>query len=119
VTVITFDDILVESSRAESIPNGYKNLTWSEAGFTNAISNTKSGYRNGLVSGQFVGMTYDRQPLTITSDRLFILKLFWATAAWNDNLTLAITGSSGGKPHPAFTSYSATHVVLDDWALEL
>ncbi|CAF1552599.1 unnamed protein product [Didymodactylos carnosus] len=152
--------VIVAAARKNSLQLGsliYYKTGRSPSDYENYGCCTKSGYRNGLVSGQFVGMTYDRQSMTITSERLFTLKSLWATAAWNDNLTLAITGSlsfgllnqkyiktvviqatektfvefddweginhllfnsSGGKPHPAFTSHSATHVVLDDLAIE-
>jgi hypothetical protein len=54
-TLITFDDIPEQSSTSGFIPNGYKNLNWTNAEYINVSTTPNtSGYRKAVRSSPFV-----------------------------------------------------------------
>ena len=82
-----------------AIPSGYSGLNWQNMytlnGTTYAGGN--SGYYNGRVSGDMVAYNGFANPAAILEGTSpFTLNSGWFTAAWNDGLTLDMTGYVGG-----------------------
>lgn len=57
-----------------------------------------SGYSAALTSGQYIGLNKDNLQLSmiINAASSFTLKSMIVASAWNNNLTLEITGKRGG-----------------------
>jgi hypothetical protein len=102
-TLITFDDLSNPSEPAgDTIANGYAGLNWSNFVVLNAtnypiVSGNASGYPAGIVSPNNVAVNNFGNAATFSSPSgTFNLLSFYATAAWNDDMTLTITGLRGG-----------------------
>src|SRR5450759_5191388 len=97
--VFTFDD-LSASATGTWIPNGYAGLNWSNFAVVNAPAYTilvgPNGYQNGLVSGTNVAFNSGGTE-AITSGGVFTFNSAYFTAAWNDGLTISLTGYNGGS----------------------
>lgn len=100
--VITFDDL---TGTGGAVANGYDGLNWNNFGYLNvpdflaensAYSN--SGYANGLISTPNVGYNESGNPASFSADGdgPFTLNSLYLSAAWNDNLSVQITGSLSG-----------------------
>lgn len=76
-----------------SITNGYGGLSWNNFSALDTSSYTASGYVNGTVSGNMVAYNAYGQPASITSLTAFTLNSAFFTGAWNNGLTIHVTGS--------------------------
>lgn len=87
-------ETLLDFENGGSIPAGYGNFTWTGASELNgATYNPMSGYHVVTCSGSYVIYTSG----TITMQKIpagttFTMNTFLATAAWQDNLNLTMTG---------------------------
>jgi len=90
--IITFDD-LSDSGGGTLISTTYKGLSWTNFYVLNTSSyGTPSGYLNAVVSKDNVAFNGFGAPAVITSPTAFDLKGGWFTAAWNNGLTVQVTG---------------------------
>jgi hypothetical protein len=94
--VITFDSLTATVS--SPVPNGYEDFNWSNFDYLTSTPGELSGYPNGTISSPNVGFNGLGDPASFTSvgDTPFTLTSLFLTAAWNDGLNVAITGSLGG-----------------------
>ncbi|CAF1338195.1 unnamed protein product, partial [Didymodactylos carnosus] len=97
--VITFDDVPNSSlNYTISIPNGYKNLNWTNGLVLNTTARPDyrlTGFYTALKSGQFVGYNVDHKPLTIHSSatgQTFNVSSFTIAATLVNNTQLTIVG---------------------------
>jgi hypothetical protein len=84
------------------IQNGYGGLNWSNFGWVNRAYVTAnygpSGYANGTVSGPNVAYNESGDPASITSpSSSFGLVSGYFTGAWNNGLSVTVTGKKGGS----------------------
>lgn len=94
-TVLTFDDLL----DLEAIPGGYGGLNW--IGFYTLDGPAfGAGYANGTVSPSMVAFNGDGEfaAVTVASDSLFDFNGAYLTAAWQNGLSIEVTGFQGGIP---------------------
>lgn len=89
-------------SSMSSVPNGYGGLNWSNFSVNSPTST--SGYLNGIVSGTSVAYNSFANPASISSSTAFTLNNAFFTGAWNNGLTIHVTGSG-------VTNYSTDIVV--------
>jgi len=91
-TLVTFDDL---PNNFVPIPNCYNNINWGNGYYLNrySVGNT-SGYYTATVSGNNSLYNWGGLPMSMTSatGRLFILNSVIVAAAWDDNLSLTVTG---------------------------
>ncbi len=98
-TLITFDDIPNQSSTSGVIPNGYKNLNWTNAEYIN-VSTTpnNSDYRKAVRSLPFVmrKLIGGNIQFTATDGRPFSWTSFYLTSVVPDkhNITIISDGST-------------------------
>ena len=92
--LISFDDLADQTI----VPNGYQGLDWSNFRVTNGSQYVTSGYQNGVVSGENLVFNRFADPASLTSDRSFLLKSAYLTAAWNNGLSVTVTGYRNGDP---------------------
>ena len=79
------------------IPNGYSGLNWQNMYTLNGTTYGPSGYQNGRVSGDMVAYNGFGDPSAVLlGTSPFTLNSGWFTAAWQDQLTLDMTGYVGG-----------------------
>lgn len=96
-TTLTFDDLgLADGS--ETFISSYGGFTWDNAGALNTTgyAYNPSGYQVGAVSGSGVGFSFDSSTLSFSSATPFTFNSIWLTAAWNDGLSVTLTGSLAG-----------------------
>lgn len=101
--VLTFDDLPEHIYNRGTVPNGYGGLNWQNFGYVNPELQAqeiepilRSGYLYGKVSGENVGYNSGGEPAIVTSGSLFNFTGAYLTGAWRNNLTIAVTGFSGG-----------------------
>ena len=87
-TTLTFD----EFSNGDFIPNGYGGLNWVNFGATDTRAGVPSGYRNGVISSYNTLFNRVGAPADFSSQTPFTFNSAYLTAAWNNGLTLAVTG---------------------------
>lgn len=89
-TVITFDDL----TSAGAVPNGYKNIVWTNAYADAPGSANTNGYYTGTVSSPYSIFNPFGSPMTMTTSNgsLFTLYSLAVAAAWYDNLQLEVDG---------------------------
>ncbi len=86
------------------ITSNYGGLSWDNFSvFNTAFANT-NGYVNGVVSGNNVAYNRFANPASISSSTAFTLNSAYFTGAWNDGLTIRVTGTG-------ITNYSTDIVV--------
>lgn len=91
---ITFEDATCHDC---GIPPGYHGLNWANFYFANTAVLPPSGYVNGVVSGTWVAFNANGTPADLLQGSSpFTLNSGYFTAAWNDGLTLNVTGYVGG-----------------------
>jgi hypothetical protein len=101
--LITFDNIPGAGRFQQSLPNGFSGFQWVNADYMNVSYHEQingwSGYSAALSSGQYVGLNKDGQMLAmiINAASSFTLKSMIVASAWNDNLTLEISGKRDGS----------------------
>jgi hypothetical protein len=94
-STLTFDDI--SGAEIGTIPNGYGGLQWNLMGYTDGGARfSSSGYENGTVSGDYVAFNEFASVGTV-SGGLFDFTSAYLTAAWNDGLTIVVTGLLSGS----------------------
>ena len=92
---ITFDDFHLRPGQSLDFSNPYDGLNWTNFGVYAPPSTTPSGYLNGIVSGSNIAADKNAGPASIFSPTLFTLDSFDLTSAWNDGLSVAVTGLNG------------------------
>ncbi len=93
--LITFDNL-----GEGQIPNGYAGLDWNNFYSLNATTyfDNPSGYQNGLVSSPNVAYDAFGAPASFNvAAGTLTLTSFDLTAAWNDGLSVTVTGSLLGS----------------------
>jgi hypothetical protein len=96
-TVITFDDLLLNTPTASFISDGYQGLVWSNFVAENAILYTAhhglTGYYYGLVSGSNNAFDAFGDPAEIDSPGSnFNFLSVYLTGAWESNLNIEVQG---------------------------
>lgn len=89
---LTFDDIA--SNPIGFIPNGYGELNWNTFAYLNpdAYGLSGTGYNNGVVSGDYVAFSSLAHIASHDDDECFDFTGAYFTAAWNNGLTIEVTG---------------------------
>lgn len=109
-TILTFDDIPINTGNGSFLTNSYSGLSWSNFAIANAILftqvNGSNGFYNGMVSvSNVVGNAFGA-PAEIDSLTNFNFISTYLTGAWNSNLNIEVRGFGGGA-----MLYSTTVVV--------
>jgi hypothetical protein len=94
--VLTFDDL---TGLGGPMPSGYGGLDWNLYWIDVAnYYNNPSGYQNGMVSPSTALANIYTTPITssISSVDPFTFNGAYLTAAWNDGMSITVTGSLGG-----------------------
>ncbi len=96
-TTLTFDDLGLANG-SETLLFSYGGFTWNNAGALNTTGfyGNPSGYPAGAVSGSGVGFSIMAETLSFSSATPFTFNSVWLTGAWNDGLSVSITGSLAG-----------------------
>ncbi len=100
MTLVTFDDIPNQSSTSGIIPNGYKNLNWTNVEYINASTiPTNSGYVKGVRTQPFVmyNPTGDNVTITTSNGTRFSFDSLYLTSAWRDSLNVTIKTIRAGS----------------------
>ena len=76
------------------MPNGYRDITWTNA-YTYTVSSNRSGYYTGIVSPPNIIYNGGANPLTMetSTGQFFNLYSAMTAAAWNNNLQLTVVGN--------------------------
>jgi len=88
-TLLTFDTGIGNFS---PVPNGYGGLNWSNFYGYSKFNRGASGYKNGMVSPDFVVFKPNANPASISSSTDFQLASGYLTGAWNDGMTVTVKG---------------------------
>jgi hypothetical protein len=88
-TTITFDDL---SNQIVPVPVGYEGLAWTNFFTLDGTDFAPSGYQNGVVSPKNVALNAGGNAASFSSATPFTLEDFYITAAWNDLMTVTVTG---------------------------
>lgn len=99
---IMFDDL--SPSPTLEIPSPYAGLDWSSGFYVMdtalfSAQNGPNGYSNGVVSGSNVAFNAYANPVSFWDPNpagTFILNSAYFTAAWDDNLSITVSGYGGG-----------------------
>ena len=103
--VLTFDELSVVNG-STPIPNGYGGLNWENMYCENSsLVSIDSGYQHGTVSGTNVAYNAFGTAASV-SDGTFTFNGAYLTSAFNDGLSITVTGLLSGNP-----IYSQTVVV--------
>jgi hypothetical protein len=88
-SLITFDD----QTAYAAVPNGYKNLLWTNA-YVYTYSTNTSGYYTAIVSHPNIIYNGGANPMTTQTATGLFFNLYYlaVAAAWYDNLLLNIVG---------------------------
>ena len=94
---VTFDD-LGTSYNGTSIPGSYAGLNWNNFDYLTATvySPDPSGYQHGMVSSPNVAFNGFGNSASFSSASTFTFNSAYFTGAWNDGLTINVTGSYNG-----------------------
>ena len=94
---ITFDDVPDAAGQESQIDTVYDGFTFDSFYRLDVTSFPMSGYQNAVVSGTNVGFNGDgRRAVAVSAATPFSLTSGYFTAAWNDGLTVDVTGKLGG-----------------------
>lgn len=97
---IDFEDLGLPAgpSSIAWVRNGYHGLNWSNfaALNTDGYDGNPSGYQVGAVSGTHVAFNSGASPASFWAATPFVFESVYLTAAWNDSLSVTITGSRNG-----------------------
>ncbi|CAF1027283.1 unnamed protein product [Adineta steineri] len=100
--LITFDNVSGAGRYSQPLPNGFSGFQWVNANYMNVSYHEEingwSGFSTVLSSGKYIGWNKDGQKLSmiINAAPSFTLKSMMLASAWNDNLTLEISGKGLG-----------------------
>lgn len=94
---VTFDDL--QSEGVLKIPSGYAGLGWSNFVMTHQKFYEPEGYRNGVLSGEFLAYNGSGHPASISRDEPFdfLGGYFGASTLRAEGETLVITGWKGDQ----------------------
>jgi hypothetical protein len=97
-TTLTFEDINLAPGSERLMPAGYGGLAWVNTGVldVNGYAFNPSGYEAGLVSGTQLGFSNGGAPMSFSAASPFTFNSVYVTAAWNDGLSVVVTGSLNG-----------------------
>jgi len=95
--LVTFEDVTPDSF--DVIPDGYHGLVWSNLWVIDPQADDNelppaNGYRNGLVSGRYVGYNAFGNPAEIFG-ACFDFTSAWLTGAWYNDLQVQVDGYLG------------------------
>ncbi|QYO78328.1 hypothetical protein [Devosia salina] len=95
---ITFDDL--QSEGVLKIPSGYGGLGWDNFVMTHRKFYDPEGYRNGVMSGEFLAYNGSGHPAAISSSKPFnfVGGYFGASSLEAEGETLLITAFKGDQP---------------------
>jgi hypothetical protein len=104
---LTFDDVTSTVSPSVLIPNGYGGFDWNDFAVQHRDGSAipSSGYRTGVVSGDYAAFNTFGDPATISGNP-FTFNSVYLTAAWNTGLNILVEGLVGNS-----VVYSQTVVV--------
>ena len=89
--VITFDDITLRD-KFEAVANGYHGFNWDNFYVTKGSDAPGTGYESGVVSTPNVAFNWYANPASFSSTSAFTLNSGYFAGAWNDGLTIHVTG---------------------------
>jgi len=97
-TILTFDDI---TEGAGAPVSSYGGLTWNNVSviyaYTEIFGILDHGYKNGVVSGDYVAFNNYGETANVTNDgELFDFNGAYLTAAWNNGLNITVVGKLEG-----------------------
>jgi hypothetical protein len=94
-TIVTFDDL--QSEGVLKIPSGYNGVNWDNFVMTHRKFYEPEGYRNGVMSGEFLAYNGSGHPASISSTEPFdfIGGYFGVSSLDAEGETLSITGWQG------------------------
>jgi len=94
---ITFDDLSVPAAFDSYvvISSGYQGFDWSNFGAFYGPGTPDSGLNAGVVSSPNVAFDFTGGPASLSSDTPFTFTSGYFTAAWNDDLSVLVTGKNG------------------------
>ncbi|CAF2932380.1 unnamed protein product [Rotaria sp. Silwood2] len=97
-TRVTFDDIPGQASTSGVVPNGYKNLNWTNVSYLNTSTMPTSGYQTVATSLPFIGYNPGGATVAITTANgtRFAFNSVVVSSAWRDNLIWFIYGFRAG-----------------------
>ena len=94
---VTFDDV-PGAAIGLPIPNGYRELTWYNMSIVDNSDWQPSGYKNGIVSGNWVAYNACAGDANVSLDgNTFDFVGGYFTAAWRNGLTIDVTGYLAGE----------------------
>lgn len=101
-TVITFDDIPLNTGTGAFLPSNYQGLVWSNFGVGNGILNpNKSPFTNGFYYGVFslsnVAYNAFGDPSEIVSGTNFNFLSAYLTGGWRSNQSIEVQGFLGNS----------------------
>ena len=100
-TVVTFDDLPLNTGTGSFVPSTYQGLVWSNFGDLNAVLYTSvhgsNGYYNGMVTASNVALNAFGAPAEIDSPTNFNFLTAYLTGAFNSNLNIQVEGLRGGS----------------------
>jgi hypothetical protein len=101
-SIITFDDIALNTTSSSNIPNDYQGLVWSNFSTVNSILNTNeygiSGFSYGMISASNVAYNGFGRPAEIDSSGAnFDFLSVYLTGGWNSNLNVEVEGFRNGS----------------------
>ncbi len=98
-TLVTFDELPLNTGSASFLQNNYQGLVWSNFGVVNAILYTSlhgvSGTYYGMASASNVAFNAVGNPAEIDSATNFNFLGAYLTGTWNSNLNIEVQGFSG------------------------
>lgn len=106
-TLVTFDDIPSQSGNAGVVPNGYKNLNWTNVEYVNGSSMAAfSGYEYGVNSPPYVAHNPNQGMVIIrtANGTRFSFDSVVVTSGWRDSLSWTLQLGRAGVTYsaPAF-----------------
>ncbi|NNJ27386.1 hypothetical protein [Alienimonas chondri] len=93
--VLTFDDVTEESWTR--IPDGYGGLNWTDLNVLRPQSERRTGYTNGVVSGDYVAYNPFSAVASASAGSYFTFQGAYLTAAWNYRLNITVDGYRDGE----------------------
>jgi hypothetical protein len=102
-TTITFDDI-TNPGTGTALASGYSGFTWTNffAGTASAFGPV-TGYSNGVVSTPNIAFNGFGNSASLSSASTFTFNSAYFNAAWNNGLSVTVTGLLSGTPVDSFT----------------
>lgn len=98
MTRVTFDDIPSQSATSGVVPNGYKNLNWTNTFYLNVSTQPTSGYQYIMGSSPYIAYNPGGVSVNITTANgtRFSFDSILVNSAWRDNLLWTIDAYTNG-----------------------